>query len=135
MQKEHGSYRLRIDILHSQMFACHTIFFFFIFKDKIICLLVRQSQYTVMNYRGLHKKHKNETLVKADSFDIRKEFLVIIMRGMGGREMRMPSKRKSDKSFETCRLNNLGSPVLCTGQFFRREIASFLFHCAQLKRG
>ena len=77
MQKEHGSYRLRIDILHSQMFAYHTIFFFF--KDKIIGLLVRQSQYTVMNYRGLHKKHKNETLVKADSSDIKKEFLVIIM--------------------------------------------------------
>ena len=78
MQKEHGSYRLRIDILHSQMFAYHTNFFF-VFKDKIICLLVRQSQYTVINYRGLRKKHKNETLIKADSFDIRKEFLGIII--------------------------------------------------------
>ena len=84
MQKEHGSYRLRIDILHSQMFAYHTNFFFLFFKDKIICLLVRQSQYTVINYRGLRKKYKNETLVTADSFDVRKEFLGIIMCRMGG---------------------------------------------------
>ena len=109
-------------------------FFFFVFKDKVICLLVRQSQYTVITYRGLHKKYKYETLVKADSFDVRKEFLGITC-GMGGGEMRTPSKRKSDKSFETCRLNNLGSPVLSAGQFFRREIASFLFRCAQPKRG
>ena len=110
------------------------IFFFFVFKDKVICLLVRQSQYTVITYRGLHKKYKYETLVKADSFDVRKEFLGITC-GMDGGEMRTPSKRKSDKSFETCRLNNLGSPVLSAGQFFRREIASFLFRCAQPKRG
>ena len=32
-------------------------------------------------------------------------------------------------------VNNLGSPVLCTGQFFRREVASFLFRCAQPKKG
>ena len=115
------------------MFAYHTIFF--VFKDKIICLLVRQSQYTVINYRGLRKKHKNETLIKADSFDIRILRHNNVRDGWGGGEMRTPSKRKSDKSFETCRLNNLGSPVLCTGQFFRREIASFSFRCAQPKRG
>ena len=77
------------ELINCILKCLHAIqFLFFVFflslKDKIICLLVRQSQYTVKNYRGLHKKHKNETLVKADSFDIRKEFLVIIMWGMGG---------------------------------------------------
>ena len=83
MQKNTVLYRLRIDIVHSQMFAYHTNFFF-VFKDKVICLLVRQSQYTVITYRGLRKEYKDETLVKADSFDVRKEFLGIIMCGMGG---------------------------------------------------
>ena len=64
-------------LCNSEMFAYHTIFF--VFNNKIICLLVRQSQYTVIHYRGLQKKHKNETLIKADSFDIRTEFLGIIM--------------------------------------------------------
>ena len=32
----------------------------------------------------MRKKYKDETLVKADSFDVRKEFLGIIMCGMGG---------------------------------------------------
>ena len=66
------------------MFAYHTKNIFFVFKDKVICLLVRQSQYTVITYRGLRKKYKDETLVKADSFDIRKEFLGIIMCGWVG---------------------------------------------------
>ena len=38
----------------------------------------------MITYRGLRKKYKYETLVKADSFDVRKEFLGIIMCGMGG---------------------------------------------------
>ena len=66
------------------MFAYHTKKIFFVFKDKVICLLVRQSQHTVITYRGLRKKYKDETPVKVDSFNVRKEFLGIIMCGMGG---------------------------------------------------
>ena len=67
------------ELIYCILKCLHTIQFFFVFNDKIMCLLVRQSKYTVINYRGLRKKHKNETLVEADSFDIRKEFLGIIM--------------------------------------------------------
>ena len=84
------------------MFTYHTKKIFFVYEDKVICLLVRQSQYTLITYRGLRKKYKDQTLVKADSFDVRKEFLGIIICGMGGGggEMRTPSKRKSDKSLK-----------------------------------
>ena len=40
-----------------------------------------------------------------------------------------------DEDFQTCSLKSLWSPVPCTGKSFRREIATFLFHCARPKRG
>ena len=55
------------------------------------------------------------------------------MRGMGG-GMRTLSKRKSDENFKTCSLKSLGSPVPSTEQFFRREIASFLFAVLSRKK-
>ena len=71
------------ELIYCILKCLHTIQknFFFVFKDKVICLLVRQSQYTVITYRGLRKKCKEETLVKADSLDVRKELSGIIMCG------------------------------------------------------
>ena len=74
--------------------------------------------------------------INAYSFDIKSQLLDALMQGMGGGGgMRTLSKRKSDENFKTCSLKSLGNPVSSTGQFFRREIASFLLRCTQPKRG
>ena len=50
-----------------------------------------------------------------------------------GKKIDEKSDEKSDENFKTCSLKSFGRPVPCTGQFFCREMASFLFCCLSQK--